>query len=149
MTIVGGIPPTDTKDSKALVQKIITGQVNNPFNNRKAMKYLQDLDPDLLKLREYLTSGKQPQVRNNKENSVQRYLQQGTDLTIARDGCIVIPKVGKKLTCNELILILKTVSQGILQGMHINLNHPTPYKLTKVVDIKYFILDRDKKIQAI
>ena len=147
LAIVGNIPDAD--DNKALIQNIITGQVNIPFNNRKAMKYLQDQDPDLLKLREYLTSGKRPQGKNNKENSIKRYLQQGTDATIARDGCIVVNKVGKKLTRNELIVIPQRVSLGLLQAMHINLNHPTSYQLMKVTDTKFFILDRDKKIQSI
>ena len=36
---------------------------------------------------------------------------------------------------------------GLLYGMHINLNHPSAFQLTKVVDTKFFILSREEKIK--
>ena len=57
-----------------LVQDILRGVKTVPFNNRQAMRYLQDQDGDLLKVREYLTTGKRPTVRNTKENKIKRYL---------------------------------------------------------------------------
>ena len=50
-----------------LVQDILTGVKSIPFSNRKAMRYLQDQDTDLIKLREYLTTGKRPTVRNTRK----------------------------------------------------------------------------------
>ena len=49
--IVGQIAQAETN----LVHEVLTGVKTIPFNNRKAMRYLQDKDEDLLKVREYLT----------------------------------------------------------------------------------------------
>jgi hypothetical protein len=132
-----------------LVQDILTGAKSVPFSNRKAMRYLQDQDEDLLKLREYLTTGKRPNDRNTRENKIKRYLREQNAIRIAKDGCLVAHKRDRNLNDRELVVIPEDVSMGLLYGMHINLNHPTTFQLMKVVDTRFFILDREQKIRKL
>ena len=41
------------------------------------------------------------------------------------------------------------LSYGLLQGLHLNLNHPSPSQLQLAVDTKFFILDKDKNTSEI
>ena len=144
-SIISNVDIREPRESNRLVNDIIRGAATVPFNNRQAMKFLQDQDPDLLKLRSYLISGKRPQEKNTKENTVKKYLQKNNSITIAKDGCIVVIKQSKKFIRSELVVIPEQLSMGILYGMHINLNHPTHYQLSRVIDTKFFILEKDKK----
>ena len=141
--IVGQVKQTED----TLVQDILRGDKTVPFNNRQAMKYLQDQDRDLVKLRNYLTSAKRPTPRNTRENKIKRYLRKDNDITIAKDGCLVAHRRDNNLSNRELVVVPEDISMGLLYGMHINLNHPTSFQLAKVVDTKFFILDKDKKIK--
>ena len=140
----------NVSQSSDLIQDIIKGVKSIPFNNRKALKYLQDRDEDLLKVRDYLTSGKRPTAKNTKENKVKRYLRPSLRMTIAADGCLICTTRDKQsLNMRELIVIPEEVSVGLIYALHVNLNHPTPYQLQKILDTKFFILDREKKVKSV
>ena len=143
--IVGQV--SQSKDN--LVQDILRGVKTIPFNNRRAMGYLQDQDPDLVKVKEYLRTAKSPTVRNTKENKIKRYLRSQNEITIAKDGVLVSQKRDRRLQSRELIVVPEEISMGLLYGMHINLNHPSAFQLTKVVDTKFFILNREEKIKKV
>ena len=131
-----------------LVQDILRGKKSIPFNNRKALKFLQDKDPDLLKVRDYLLHAKRPRPKDTKENKVKRYLQK-QGLSIAKDGCIVVTKRDKYLNNRELVVIPCDVSVGLVYALHINLNHPTNFQLSKLLDTKFYILDKESKVKKI
>ena len=149
MSVITNVDIREPRETNKLVNDIIRGAASVPFNNRQAMKYLQDQDPDLLKLRHYLLSAKRPQEKNTKENSIKKYLQKNVNITIAKDGCIVVIKQNRKFVKNELVVIPENISMGLLYGMHINLNHPTCFQLCRIVDSKFFILNKDKKIKKL
>ena len=149
VSIISSVDIKEPRETNRLVWDIIRGAATVPFNNRQAMKFLQDQDPDLLKLRFYLTSGKRPQDKNTRETTVKKYLQRNNNITIAKDGCIVVTKQSRKFIRSELVVIPEHLSMGILYGMHINLNHPTHWQLSRVIDTKFFILEKDKKIRQL
>ena len=144
--ILGHVTPSDN-----FVQEIIRGVKSIPFNNRKALKYIQDNDKDLIQLREYLLTGKRPTPKNNKVNSVKRYLNIHKDskLTIAKDGVIVVTKRDNHLINRELIVLPDDIGFGIMYALHLNLNHPTEHQLSKILDTKFFILSKSSKIKEI
>ena len=113
------------------------------------MKYLQDKDPDLQIVKRELTSGQRPQLKNTKVNSIKRYLQDQANITIAKDGLLVSRKRGRRFASKDLIVIPENVSRGILYGMYLNLKHPTVFQMKKIVDTKFFILNKDKIIEDI
>ena len=57
-SIVGQIQINNISDN--LINDVIRGTKSVPFSNRNAMKYLQDRDPDLCRVRELLLSGQRP-----------------------------------------------------------------------------------------
>ena len=120
-SIISNVDIREPRETNRLVSDIIRGAATVPFNNRKAMKFLQDQDPDLLKLRSYLISGKRPQDKNTRENTVKQYLQKNNNITIAKDGCIVVTKQNRKFIRSELVVIPEHLSMGILYGMHIRI----------------------------
>ena len=113
------------------------------------MKYFQEQDKDLQMVKRELTSGQRPQLKNTKVNSIKRYLQNQSKITISKDGLLVSQKMGRRFSSKDLIVIPESVSRGILYGLHLNLKHPTSFQLKKVVDTKFFILDKDKIIDDI
>ena len=147
--VIGSVDLSKTDDSDKFINEIIRGTRNIPFSNRNAMKYLQEKDPDLVRARDYLTSAQRPQTKYTKINSTKRYLQDNTNMTIAKDGCLVVIKSDKRFKKKELIVIPENMSLGLLYSLHWKLNHPTPFQLTKVVDTKFFMLDKDKKIKKV
>ena len=144
-TIIGQIDVG--QDNSNLVNEIIRGTKPIPFANRQAMKYLQDQDPILRRVRELLLAGEGPHP--NEKLPVKRYLQKNVHLTIASDGCLVVTRLNKKFVQRTLIVIPEDISQGLLHGLHLNLSHPTPYQLMKAIDTRFFLLDRDKKIKQV
>ena len=142
--IIGNVCKSDN-----LVQEILRGEKSIPFNNRNALKYLQDRDPDLIKLKDYLTTAKRPTAKHTNINKVKRYLQKSNKLTIAKDGCIVVMKRDQFLNNRELIVIPEDISIGLIYAMHVNMNHPSAYQLSKILDTKFFILDKDSKVKEI
>ena len=144
-TIVGQIDLN--QDNSSLVNEIIKGTKPIPFANRQAMKYLQDQDPILRRVRELLLAGEGPHPKE--KLPVKRYLQKNINVTVASDGCLIVTKLGRKFVEQVLIVIPEDVSRGLLHGLHLNLNHPTSYQLQMTIDTRFFLLDRDKKIKDI
>ena len=130
------------------LQQIIRGQQSLPFNNRKALLYLQNNDSDLLQVREHLLTGKRPTARNNKVNKIKRFLNV-KGLTIAKDGCLVVTKYDNFINNRELIVIPDDISVGLIYALHLNLNHPTSYQLSKILETKFFLLDKESKVKQI
>ena len=135
------------KYSDNLIQDILKGNISVPFNNRKALKYLQEQDPDLIKVRDFLTSGKRPGNKHTKIRNVKRYLRKNP--SIAKDGCLVVNNRDRHLNNRELILIPDEISVGLIYALHLNLNHPTPFQLSKILDTRFSLLDRDSKVQEV
>ena len=132
----------------SMIQDIIRGDITVPFNNRKAMKYLQDQDEDLVKLREYLTTAKRPTVANTRVHKVKRYLMKRNNITIAKDGCLIALKRDGRLNNRELVVVPEDMSLGLLYAMHLNLNHPSQFQMMKVIDTRFFMLDRNYFVKA-
>ena len=93
-----------------LVNEILRGNKTVPFNNRNAMRYIQEHDPILQRVRELLKAGQSPGHRD--KTQVKRYMYRHNNLTIAKDGCIVSNKRNKNtFVSRELIVLPESVSQ--------------------------------------
>ena len=126
------------------VQDIITGAKRIPFENKNAMKFLQDQDPILKRVKSLLKAGESP--KQGDKPLVKRFLQRSFGVTLAKDGCLVVNKQGKNFVTRQLIVIPNDLSAGLLYSLHWHLNHPSVYQLIKAVDTKFFILERNKKL---
>ena len=54
-----------------------------------------------------------------------------------------------RLNNRELVVVPEDMSLGLLYAMHLNLNHPSQFQMMKVVDTRFFMLDREQKIRDI
>ena len=68
---------------------------------------------------------------------------------IAKDGCLVVNKRDQNFITRELIVIPEDITVGLLYALHLNLNHPTPFQLSKLIDTRFFILNKEAKIRQI
>ena len=112
------------------------------------MRYLQEKDPILSRVKTLLLSGQAP---GNKENiSVRRYFKSTFDITVAADGCIITKRKNKnKFVERELIVVPEGISTGLVYSLHLNLNHPSPTQLSRIIQTRFFFLNRDKLVQAV
>ena len=119
--------------------EVLSGVSPIPFQNRTALRQLQDEDSDLCAVRHYLLSGKTPGVNDNKKNDIKRYLSAGA--RIARDGILFVSKVTQKLATFDRIIIPRSLGRGFLLAMHYNLNCPSPTQLENTFTRAFFTLD--------
>ena len=143
--IIGQID--QNRDNTNLVRDIIQGTQTIPFANKAAMKFLQDKDQTLNRVKQLLLAGEAPHP--NEKKLVKRYMQKNTNVTLDDSGCLMVKKMNNKFIQRSLIVIPREFSFGLLQGLHIHLNHPTSHQLRLAVDTRFFILDRDKIIKDI
>ena len=55
----------------------------------------------------------------------------------------------KHLNSRELVLIPEEISVGLIYALHLNLNHPTPFQLSKILDTRFSVLDKDTKVKEV
>ena len=78
------------QNSSRLMNDIIRGIKSVPLSNRNAMRYLQEQDPILSRVKTLLLSGQAP---SHKENiSVKKYFKSTFAITVATDGCLITKK---------------------------------------------------------
>ena len=139
---------TKKEDNSNLIQNIISGVTSIPFGNKNAMKFLQEQDPVLQRVKTLLLAGEGP--HQDEKPAVKRYMQKNVNVTLSNDGCLVVSKLHRrKLIRRTLLVVPEDFTDGLLHGLHLNLNHPSPSQLQLAVDTKFFILNKDKKIREI
>ena len=133
---------TETEDSVVRtvvsVKDVLSGHVSVPFSNRTAWKNLQMECPDLRRVHAHLTNGTRPSAKNTKVGTVKKFLR---NVTVARDGLLIVRQSQPFLPEKELIVIPLRLLHGLLTSLHISLNHPTAHQLTNVFNRCYYSLN--------
>ena len=137
-----------SQDTPRLINDVITGLKSVPLTNRQAMRYLQEKDPVLSRVKTLLLSGQAP---GNKENvTIKRYFKSTFAITVATDGCLITKKKNKsRFIERELIVVPEGISTGLVYSLHLNLNHPSPTQLSRIIQTRFFFLNRDKLVQTV
>ena len=84
---------------------------------------------DLRRVHAHLTNGTRPTAKNNKVGVVKKFLR---NVTVAKDGLLVVKQSQPFLPQTELIVVPLRLLHGLLTSLHIMLNHPTAHQLTNV-----------------
>ena len=132
---------TDTENSvvrSVAVHDVLSGHTSVPFSNRTAWKNLQMECPDLRRVHAHLTNGTRPTMKNNKVGAVKKFLR---NVTVARDGLLVVKQSQPFLPQSELIVIPLRLLHGLITSLHIILSHPTAHQLTNVFNRCYYSLN--------
>ena len=119
----------------------MSGKVNMPFLQRHAWKNVQNQDKTLSQLIGLINSSQLPEKkRTNGDNTVLKLLHTQYSkgkLKIESDGLLT---VSQKVDGNELvkaIIVPTNMYPGLIQALHLKLNHPSKSQLQKVLS-RYF-----------
>ena len=110
------------------------------------METVQRECPDLRRVHASLSSGTRPTSKNTKITQVKRYLK---NVVINRDGLLVIIKSEPFLPQRELIVVPQHIAHGLVNSLHLRLNHPSPSQLLKVFQRSFFALKPDQLVSDV
>ncbi len=128
------------------IQDIVQGKARLPYTSRSTWLSLQADCKDLRRAKAHLKQGTRPSKKLTNVCDVKRYLQV---TTLARDGLVVVKRSQDLAPDRECIVIPRQVAHGVLQALHIQLDHPTEYQFKQVVTRFFYALDLDKILHSI
>ena len=129
------------------VEDILGGKAKIPWTNRGAWKDIQEECSELRKVKFFRGKGTQPGKKSRHLRQVRRYMSSGTIL--AHDGLLINPCSPPLGPVLERIVVPNQMLHGLLTMLHLNLNHPTAYQLSKAFARHFFALDSDKCIKQV
>ena len=125
------------------VQDIIDNQTRLPFTTRSAWLSIQSECPDLRRTHAHLKQGTRPSKKTANVKDVKRYLSVAS---ISRDGMLVVRRNDPLVPSTELIIIPRSVLDGLVTALHIKLDHPSRHQLELVMKRHFYALDLPKAI---
>ena len=125
------------------VKEVLDSTVPVPFSSRSGWHELQLSDESLRRAAAHLKQGTKPSRKCTNVRDVKRYL---IGVKIARDGLMVmeshVPGVGTR----ERIVVPKDFLHGLLECLHLKLQHPSKTQLRNVFSRAYFALDLEDSL---
>ena len=121
----------------------ISGNFKMPSTNHVSWKNAQKEDNDLRRVYSHLSSGSRPDKKEKNLKTIRRYLQY---LTISNSGLLVNRKSNPFHQTFETIAIPQNLLCGLINDLHVKLNHPSKTQFKKVWYRYFFALDADKLI---
>ena len=126
------------------VQDIIDNQTRLPFTTRSAWLAIQSECPDLRRTHAHLKQGTRPSKKTTNVKDVKRYLSVAS---ISRDGMLVVRRNDPLVPSTELIIIPRSVLDGLVTALHIKLDHPSRHQMELVMKRHFYALDLPKAIE--
>ena len=125
---------------------VINGTDKLPFTTRSTWLALQSECRDLRRTCAHLKQGTRPSRKSTDVKDVKRYLQVAS---IAHDGLLIVKKSDPLETPRECILVPRQIVHGLLQSLHIKLNHPSRYQFKAVIQRYFWALDLAQAIDLV
>ena len=126
------------------VQDIIDNMTRLPFTTRSTWLTIQSDCPDLRRTHTHLKQGTRPSKKSTNIRDVKRYLNVAT---VAKDGMLIVRRNDPLVPSTELIIIPRSVLDGLITALHIKLNHPSKHQLEQVMKRHFYALDLPKAIE--
>ena len=126
------------------VSDVLEGSVQLPFINKGSWLPVQELCPDLRNVMKYLRNGTSPGKKGKHLNLVKRYLS--AKVVLSASGVLVVKHLEPFHPVTERIVIPQQVLHGIVQVLHIKLNHPSCHQLQKVFNRFFMALNAERFI---
>ena len=123
------------------VADLISGASRVPYASRGAWLQSQRDCPDIVKVCNYISQGISPSGKKKGYSDIRRYL--GVATIAKSDGLLVVKHIEPFKSATERIVIPRSVSEGLITALHIQLNHPTKHQLKMVFGRTFFALDMD------
>lgn len=126
------------------IDSIVSGTSRIPFATRSAWLQVQSECPDLRRTHAYLKQGTRPSKKLTKIKDVKRYLQVAS---IAKDNLLVVKRQDPLLPPSELIVVPRSVLDGLVNALHIKLDHPSRHQLELVMKRHFYALDLHEAVE--
>ena len=130
------------------VKDILSGKSKIPYNSRKSWLEVQKSDPDLIKVREYLSEGLSPSHKKTPRD-ILRYMNCVSLSSNPNDGLVIVKENTPFQKPRQRIVIPRNVAPGLLTALHLELNHPSVHQLQLVFTRQFFALDMHKIAQEV
>ena len=131
---------------KCTVQDVLDSVAPVPYNSRSGWFELQLSDDDLRRVCAHLKQGTKPSNKSTGIKDVKRYLQVAK---VARDGLVVVPEYIKNVGRVERIVVPRSYIHGLLECLHIKLDHPSKAQLKKVFMRAFYGLNLDDALEML
>ena len=96
-----------------------------PFTSRSAWLDIQSECLDLRRTHAHLKQGTRPFKKLTNIKDVKRYL---SSATFSKDGLLVVPRNSPLSPSRELIIVPRSVLDGLVTALHIKLDHPSKHR---------------------
>ncbi len=117
-----------------------------PFTTRSAWMQIQSECPDLRRTHAHLKQGTRPSKKLTNIKDVKRYLNVAT---IAKDGLLVVRRSTPLSPSTDLIIVPRSVLDGLVTAIHIKLDHPSKHQLQMVLKRHFYALDMAKVVDHV
>ena len=136
----------ETEDSvvrTVSVNDILNNTKSLPFTTRSAWIDIQAECPDLRRTHAHLKQGTRPSKKITNVKDVKRYLAVAS---IARDGLLVVPRSDPLQPASDLIIVPRSVLDGLATALHLRLDHPSKHQLLQVMKRHFYALDMPRAV---
>ena len=120
------------------VNDVLNNTKSLPFTTRSAWIDIQADCTDLRRTHAHLKQGTRPSKKVTNAKDVKRYLAVAS---IARNGLLVVPRSDPLQPASDLIIVPRSVIDGLVTAMHLRLNHPSKHQLLQVMKRHFYALD--------
>ena len=127
------------------VKEVLDSTVPVPYNSRSGWFKLQLSDDALRRACAHLKQGTKPSRKCTSIKDVKRYLQTAK---VANDGLLVVPEYIPSVGRVERIVVPEVYVHGLLECLHLKLNHPSKAQLKKVFVRAFYALNLDSALEV-
>ena len=117
-----------------------------PFTTRSSWIQIQSECPDLRRTHAHPQQGTRPSKKLTNIKDAKRYLNA---LTIAKDGLLVVRKTDPLSPSTELIVVPRSVLDGLVTALHIKLDHPSKHQLLMMMKRTFYALDMQAAVARV
>ena len=128
------------------VKDILESSTSVPFSSRAGWYELQLSDDTLRRTCAHLKQGTRPSRKSTDVADVKQYLQKAR---VDRDGLLVVPSFVPNIGRCSLIVVPRIYLHGLLECLHLKLEHPTKTELKKVMGRAFYALGLDAALDIV
>ena len=128
------------------VKEVLESSVPVPFSSRSGWHELQLSDDSLRRACAHLKQGTKPSKKSTNIRDVKRYLQ---NTRVARDGLLVVEQRANLGSKVEKIVVPGSYLNGLLECLHLKLNHPSKSQLRQIFTRAYFALNLEDALESV
>ena len=139
----------DTSESvvrACTVQEVLQSATPVPFSSRNGWYELQASDHDVRRAAAHLKQGTKPSHKEVDIPDVKRYRNIAK---VARDGLLIVEHYSPSVGRTEKIVVPRDYIHGLLECLHLKLEHPKKAQLLKVFGRAFYALDLEEAIDTV